>query len=74
MPNFRRQLSSAWFFFNKLSLDKKFIRKVERLNVKQRRSRWDGSYEPIIIIAYGSERVKASFGQYWNLFRLEYVN
>ena len=27
------------FFFNKLSLEKKFIRKVERLNVKQRRSR-----------------------------------
>ena len=27
------------FFFNKLSLEKKFIRKVERLNVKQRKSR-----------------------------------
>ena len=26
-------------FFNKLSLEKKFVRKVERLNVKQRRSR-----------------------------------
>ena len=33
-------------FFNKLLLEKKFIRKIERLNVKQRRFRWDGSYEP----------------------------
>ena len=32
-----------FFFFNKLSPGKKFICKVERLNVKQRRSRWDGS-------------------------------
>ena len=39
VPNFRRHLSSLLFFFNKLSLEKKFIRKVERLNVKQRRSR-----------------------------------
>ena len=39
VPNFRRHLSSAFLFFNKLSLEKKFIRKVERLNVKQRRSR-----------------------------------
>ena len=46
-PNFRRHLSSAFFFFflllffyfNKLSLGKTFICKVERLNVKQRRSR-----------------------------------
>ena len=30
-----------FFFFNKLSLRKKFIREVERLNVKQRRSRND---------------------------------
>ena len=67
VPNFRRQLSSA-FFFNKLLLEKKFIRKVERLNVKQSRSRWDGSYEPShldlcclqkpISIACGSEKVK----------------
>ena len=42
LPNFRRHLSSA-FFLNKLMLGKKFIRKAERLNVKQRRSRWDGS-------------------------------
>ena len=35
-PNFRRHLSSA-LFFNKLLIGKKFICKVERLNVKQRR-------------------------------------
>ena len=35
---FRRHLSSA-LCFNKLSLGKKFICKVERLNVKQRKSR-----------------------------------
>ena len=56
------------FFFNKLSLEKKFIRKVQRRNVKQRRSRWDGSYEPShldlcclqkpIIIGCGSDKVK----------------
>ena len=34
------------FFCNKLSLGKKLICKVERLDVKLRRSRWDGSYEP----------------------------
>ena len=39
LPNFRRHLSSAFFFnFNKLSFGK-FICEVERLNVKQRRSR-----------------------------------
>ena len=47
MPHFRRQISDdicrLFFFFNKLSLEKQFIPKVERLNVKQRRSRWDGS-------------------------------
>ena len=32
-------LSSAFLFLNKLSLEKKFIRKIERLNVKRRRSR-----------------------------------
>ena len=66
---FRCQISDdicrLLFFFNKLLLEKKFIRKVERLNGKQRRSRWDGSYEPShldlrclqkpIIIACGSE-------------------
>ena len=55
----------VFFFFNKLPLEKKLIRKVERLNVKQRRSRSDGSYEPShldlcclqkpIIIVCGSE-------------------
>ena len=38
-PNFRRHLSSAFFYFNKLSFGKTFICKVKRLNVKQRRSR-----------------------------------
>ena len=54
MPNFRRHLSSAFFFFfffffffNELSLRKKFICKVERLNVKQHRSRWDGSLSAV---------------------------
>ena len=44
-PNFKRHLRSA-FLFQQISLEKKFIRKVERLNIKQRRYRWDGSYEP----------------------------
>ena len=39
VPNFRRHLSSAFFYFNKLLLEKTFICKVERLNVKQSRSR-----------------------------------
>ena len=44
VPNFRRYLSSAMFFFlcclflNKLSIGKKFICNVERLIFKQRRS------------------------------------
>ena len=42
-PYFRLHLSFVFFFLNKLSIGKKFIRKVERLNVKQHRSRWDGS-------------------------------
>ena len=46
-PNFRRHLSSA-FYFNKLSFGKTFICKVERLNVKQHRSRWDGSMSPML--------------------------
>ena len=33
----------CFFFKNKPPLRKKFICEVERLNVKQRRSRWDGS-------------------------------
>ena len=33
----------CYVFFNKLSVGKKFINKVERPNAKQRRSRWDGS-------------------------------
>ena len=54
------------FYINKLSLGKKFIRKFERLNVKQRRSRLDSSLRAVssalsclqkpIIIACGSER------------------
>ena len=66
MPNFRRHLSSVFFFFffffllffffffvfyfNKLSLGKTFICKTDRLNVKQRRSRWDGSLSRLIWI------------------------
>ena len=46
---FRCQISDdicrLLFFFNKLLLEKKFIRKLEILNVTQRRSWWDGSYE-----------------------------
>ena len=49
VPNFRRHLS-AFFYFNKLSLGKTFICKVERLNVKQRRFRWDGSMSRLIWI------------------------
>ena len=62
----------VWFFFNKLSIGKKFICKAERLNFKQCRSWRDGSLwanershldlhclQKPIIIAYGSERVKA---------------
>ena len=39
LPSFRRHLSPAFSFFNKQLLEKKLIGKVERLNVKQRRSR-----------------------------------
>ena len=38
------------FYLNKLSFGKTFICKVERLNVKQRRSRWDGSMSRLIWI------------------------
>ena len=49
--NFRQHLSSAFsFYFNKLSFGKMSICKVERLNVKQRRSRWDGSLNRLIWI------------------------
>ena len=68
---FQTKFVVCFSFFNKLSLGKRFIRKVERLNVKQHRSRQDGSYEPScldlyclqkpIIIACGIERVKAMF-------------
>ena len=39
VSNFGRHLSSAFFYFNKLSFGKTFICKVERMNVKQHRSR-----------------------------------
>ena len=42
VPNFRRQCHlfvCFFFYFNKLSLGKTFIRKVDRLTAKQRRSR-----------------------------------
>ena len=60
------------FYLNKLSLGKTFICKVERLNDKQRRFRWDGSMSHLdlrclqkpIIIACGSERVK-QLGIFW---------
>ena len=39
-----------FFYFNKLSFGKMFICKVEKLNVKQRRSRWDGSLSRLIWI------------------------
>ena len=70
---FRRQISDficRLLWFNKLSTGKKFICKVERLDVKQCRSWWDGSWWAVssgstlfakmqkpIIFAYGSERV-----------------
>ena len=38
------------FYCNKLSFGKTFICKVERLNVKQHRSRWDGSLSRLIWI------------------------
>ena len=38
----------CFFYCNKLSFGKTFICKVERLNVKQRRSRWDGSLSRLI--------------------------
>ena len=40
----------CFFYFNKLSFGKTFICKVKRLNVKQRRSRWDGSLSHLIWI------------------------
>ena len=67
LPNFRRHLSFD-FVQNKLSNGKKFIREVEKMNVKQRRPDETAHYEPShldlcclqkpIIIACGSERVK----------------
>ena len=39
-----------FFYFHKLWLGKTFICKVERLNVKQHRSRWDGSLSRLIWI------------------------
>ena len=50
MPNFRRNLSSAFLYFDKLLFGKTFMCKVERLNFKQRRSRWDGSMSRLIWI------------------------
>ena len=51
VPNFQQHLSSAFFFyFNKISFWKTVICKVERLNVKQCRSRWDGSLSRLIWI------------------------
>ena len=38
------------FYFNKLTFGKTFICEIERLNVKQRRSRWDGSMSCLIWI------------------------
>ena len=49
VPNFRRHLSSVFYFY-KLPLGKTFICKVDRLKVKQRRSRWDGSLSRLIWI------------------------
>ena len=56
------------FYFNKLSFGKTFVCQVERRNVKQRRSRWDGSMsrshldlyclQKPIFIACCRERVK----------------
>ena len=50
-PTFRLPLSSA-LFLNKLSIGKKLICKVERLNVKR-------CLQKYIIVAYSSERVNA---------------
>ena len=53
----------CFFYFYKLSIGKTFICKVERLNVKQRRSRWDGSllFAKAIIVACGSESVNLAY-------------
>ena len=57
--DFRRHLSSACYFcFDKLSLGETFIRNVERLNVKQRRSWIYAVCKKPVIIACVSERVK----------------
>ena len=50
VPNFRWHLSYVFFYFNKLPLRKAIICKVERLNIKQRKSRWDGSTSRLIWI------------------------
>ena len=67
VPKFTRHLSSAFLFLTNYYLKRSLYVNLKRLNVKQRRSRWDGSYEPshlvlcclqkLIIIACGSERV-----------------
>ena len=73
VSNIRRHFVICFFvvilFLNKLSLGKKFIFKVERLNVKQHRSRWDCSWWAVssgsmlfaqaYIIFWGCERIKA---------------
>ena len=56
VPNFRRQCHLL-FYFNKLSLGKTFIRKVDRLNVKPDETVLRCLQKPIIV-ACGSERVK----------------
>ena len=40
----------CFFYFNKLWFGKMFICKVDRLNVKQRRSRWNGALSHLIWI------------------------
>ena len=50
VPNFRRQIVVCFFYFYKLSLGKTFICTLDRLNVKQHRSRWDGSLSHLIWI------------------------
>ena len=73
---FRTTFIVCVFIFFKLALGKTFICKVERLHVKQRRFRWDGSMSRLIWIyaicektACGSEIVNV-----WTDFVLIHLN
>ena len=70
VPNLRLHLlSTLLFLFYKLSVGKKFICKVEILNVKQRRSWWDGS---LWAVSPGSTLFAKAY--YYRLWQWKIIN